>query len=157
SAGTGQTALDALSNSDPDPNSVFTRVFIPLLKSKLPLQDATKQAQSQVVALARTIDHDQQPAYYDEVIGAACLSGDCTPAPPPAGGTPGGATPDSVEVAFWNSIVNSTNPADFQAYLKNYPKGAFVDLANNRLAALGSAGTPPAGSETPAGTGETPA
>ena len=39
----------------------------------------------------------------------------------------------NVEINFWNSIKNSQNPADFQAYLKKYPNGDFVELAKNRL------------------------
>ena len=41
-----------------------------------------------------------------------------------------------VEVVFWQSIVNSTNPADFEAYLRRFPNGVFSELARNRLAAL---------------------
>src|SRR5262249_47867329 len=37
------------------------------------------------------------------------------------------------ELAYWDSIKNSTNPEDFRAYLKKYPSGTFVDLAKNRL------------------------
>ena len=58
------------------------------------------------------------------------------PAPVAAGADSGG-----VEVVFWQSIVNSTNPADFEAYLEQFPNGVFRALAQNRLAALrGSAG-----------------
>ena len=77
SAGAGQSALDRLSDSDPDPNSVFTRVFAPLLRSDDPLQTSVKATQQRAVALARSIHQDQQPAYYDEVIGSACLSRAC--------------------------------------------------------------------------------
>ncbi len=41
-----------------------------------------------------------------------------------------------VEVTFWQSIEDSDNRADFEAYLKRYPDGAFALLAHNRLAAL---------------------
>jgi len=44
----------------------------------------------------------------------------------------GGAT----ELAFWDAVKNSTSADDFQAYLKKYPQGEFVDLANNRLKSL---------------------
>src|SRR5437667_6104346 len=37
------------------------------------------------------------------------------------------------ELAFWQTIKNSTDPEDFNAYLKQYPKGKFVTLAKNRL------------------------
>ena len=38
SAGEGQAALDRLSEADADPNSVFTRTLIPLLRADLPLK-----------------------------------------------------------------------------------------------------------------------
>lgn len=43
------------------------------------------------------------------------------------------------EIAFWETIKTSTDPQDFNAYLKKYPKGHFVDLARNRLNALETA------------------
>ncbi len=134
SASPGQTALDRLSDGDADPNSVFTRVFVPLVSQGLSLQEAVKATQSEVVKLARSVDHDQQPAYIDEMLGATCLSGTCTapgpgPAPEPGGG-------DAVEIAFWTSIAGSSSAADFEAYLSRYPEGAFAVLAQNRLAAL---------------------
>ena len=45
-----------------------------------------------------------------------------------------------VEMVFWQSVVNSTNPADFEAYLTQFPNGAFRVLAQNRLSALGAPG-----------------
>jgi hypothetical protein len=41
--------------------------------------------------------------------------------------------PASIELSFWDSIKNSTNPDDFRAYLTKYPKGQFEALAHNRL------------------------
>jgi adenylate cyclase len=38
-----------------------------------------------------------------------------------------------VEVAFWESIKNSKNPAMFKAYLKKYPEGSFASLARIML------------------------
>ena len=46
-----------------------------------------------------------------------------------------------LEGLFWQSIVNSMNPADFEAYLEQFPNGVFRALAQIRLVALrGSAG-----------------
>jgi hypothetical protein len=58
-----------------------------------------------------------------------------TPAPtaPAAPSAPRG---EAVELAFWTSIANSTNPADFESYLRRFPNGTFVDLARNRLEGL---------------------
>lgn len=70
SAGIGQTALDQLAPADPDPNSVFTRKFRPILETPgLPLVEIAKRTQTEVRALAETIRHPQAPAYYDQVIG----------------------------------------------------------------------------------------
>ena len=41
-----------------------------------------------------------------------------------------------IEKTFWTSIERSTDPADFDAYLKKYPKGSYVALAENRLKVL---------------------
>lgn len=78
SAGEGQTALDRLSVDDPERNGVFTRVFAPMLRADITLQDAIKATQEEVVALAESINEEQTPAYYDEVIGNACLSDTCS-------------------------------------------------------------------------------
>ena len=51
--------------------------------------------------------------------------------PPPASA--------ELEGLFWQSIMNSTNPAEFEAYLSQFPNGVFRTLAQARLAALRSA------------------
>jgi len=40
------------------------------------------------------------------------------------------------EIAFWESVRESKNPAELQAYLDQYPNGRFAVLAKVRLAAL---------------------
>ena len=44
------------------------------------------------------------------------------------------------ENLFWQSVMNSTNPAEFEAYLAQFPNGVFRALAETRLAALGAPG-----------------
>ena len=66
-----------------------------------------------------------------------------------AAGVPAAANTAAVlaqqEMVFWQSIVSSMNAGDFEAYLRQYPAGAFRALATNRLAALrGGAADPPA-------------
>ena len=46
------------------------------------------------------------------------------------------------ETVFWQSIVNSTNRADFEAYLARWPAGVYAPLARGRVAALRSADPP---------------
>jgi hypothetical protein len=40
------------------------------------------------------------------------------------------------EIAFWETVRDSKNAAELQAYIDNYPNGRFVVLAKARLAAL---------------------
>ena len=77
---------------------------------------------------------------------------------PPAVSTaeqqPSPAATSEVEVVFWQSIANSTNPAEFEAYLSQFPNGVFRALAEVRLAALRSAANdPPTAAVRPAGGG----
>jgi class 3 adenylate cyclase len=61
------------------------------------------------------------------------------PAEEPAEEKDGPAPTDedrSVEIVFWESIKDSVQQADYEAYLDHYPHGAFVELARTRLAEL---------------------
>lgn len=48
----------------------------------------------------------------------------------------------AAELLFWETVKDSRDPADVQAYLDKYPRGEYVALARNRLKRLMS-GTPP--------------
>ena len=47
--------------------------------------------------------------------------------------TASGGSEQSMEMAFWQSIQNSSNPEDYKAYLTKYPNGHFAEIARNRL------------------------
>jgi hypothetical protein len=51
----------------------------------------------------------------------------------PAAGAPAPA-PINEDALFWQSIADSKDPADFRAYLKNFPGGRFAELAQRRVA-----------------------
>jgi hypothetical protein len=54
-------------------------------------------------------------------------------APPVAiAGSSNGNTELAMELAFWESIRDSRNPADYRAYLEQYPQGRFASLARLR-------------------------
>jgi hypothetical protein len=75
SAGAGQEALDRLGDDDRHPNSVFTRLFIDLVKQPdLDLIDVAKELQIEVPKLARSVGHEQLPAYYDQIPGRIFLA-----------------------------------------------------------------------------------
>jgi len=63
------------------------------------------------------ISKDSWPADADEEITAALEESE---------------TPE-YELTFWDSIRESDNPAEFEAYLEQYPDGKFVVLASERL------------------------
>ena len=76
---------------------------------------------------------------------AAAVAPAAPPAPPAA--APAGSA--ELEGLFWQSIMNSTNPAEFEAYLAQFPNGVFSALAQARLAALRA---PPAAASGATGT-----
>jgi hypothetical protein len=43
---------------------------------------------------------------------------------------------DEVEIEFWDTIKNSTNPLEYRVYLERYPDGAFAPLALARIDSL---------------------
>src|SRR5215813_1731339 len=83
SAGAKQTALDRLTESDPDPNSVFTRNFLrELATPALTLVQIAKRTQIDVKQLAATVRHEQTPAYYDQIVGDVVFKPGVGDAPP---------------------------------------------------------------------------
>ena len=60
------------------------------------------------------------------------------------------------EIAFWESVRDSKNPAELRAYLQQYPNGTFKALAETRLAALEKAPSvsPPRQAPAPVVAGE---
>lgn len=75
SAGLGQVALDRLSDNDANPNSIFTRSFLPLLEDpENSLVAVAKQTRAKVSMLASSVGGTQFPAYYDEIDGDIFLA-----------------------------------------------------------------------------------
>lgn len=128
SAGAGQEALDRLGSGDSDPNGLFTRVFIKEIKKPgLPADQILKNVRDQVVRLARSVNHEQVPALYDQTIGEFYF------VPKPAGATATAAaaavpvrvqSAGELEQSFWDRIKESSDPADFDDYTKSFPNGA---------------------------------
>lgn len=118
-AGDRQLALDRLGPGDPEPYSVFTRSLLPMLRdSDRPLQDIARDVKDDVRDLAMAINHDQRPAYYDELLGDYCLSGKCVAR----------LSEEDPEMQAWIS-ASSANIVDrcekLADYVATYPEGAF--------------------------------
>ena len=83
-------------------------------------------------------------SFYFQAPAAAPAAAAATPAAPP-----GGLSSDD-ETLFWQTIAQSSNPADFKEYLRQYPNGRFAGLARNRVAAV----APPPPARTGCGTAD---
>jgi Caspase domain len=119
SAGAKQTALDRLDQTDPDPNSVFTRNFVrEVAMPELTLVQIAKRTQIAVKQLAATVRHDQTPAYYDQIVGDVVFK-------PSMGNAP----PIQVLPQVVASSPGTTNPSDRRApVLSEAAKRLIADL-----------------------------
>jgi hypothetical protein len=146
SAGAGQKALDRLSNSDQNPNSVYTRSLLPLIKQEgLRIQDVAIRVRRKVHKLAKRIGHTQRPAYYDEVLGTFYLAGktdkrrdvrvEDTAQDDQDYST---ASRDERDIArAWNAIADTESCAAIDAFLRRYSDGIFAELARAKRAEVG--------------------
>ena len=125
SAGYGQAALDRLSDDDANPNSVFTRSLVPLLKTPgLSHVDVAKRVQQDVDRLARTVSHQQQPAYYDQILGEIVFQPD-TDLPLSRGAA-----------AAWDAVRGMESSAVFQTIIDRFDGTIYADFARARLQEL---------------------
>jgi caspase domain-containing protein/ankyrin repeat protein len=87
------------------------------------------------VAVESTTGRAQTPWEESSLTGDFFFVPSAAPAAKPAAP----AADQTLDLAFWNSIKDSTNPASFEAYLQQFPNGAFSRLARVRLSELGGA------------------
>jgi uncharacterized caspase-like protein len=147
SAGAGQEALDRLGNRDADPNGLFTRVLIKeIRKPGVPANQLLKNVSYQVVQLAKSVNHEQVPALYDQTIGdyyfvpaAAGAVAARAPVAAPSAASAGSVhveSADELEQEYWNRIKDSTDSSDFSDYQKQFPQGAHYGEASLELRRL---------------------
>ena len=94
-------------------------------------------------------DGEQRPHEYGSLLSEHYLGGASGPGTVTVADGLSATVLAQQETVFWQSIVNSTNAADFEAYLRQFPAGTFRALATNRLSAL-RAGTADAPGTRPA-------
>ena len=119
-AGPGKRASDGTGD-----NSPYTAALAEAIRQPgLDLEDVFKRVR---LAVEAATGRAQTP--WEE----SSLKGDFYFIAPTAGAT--SPSPDTaIELAFWNSIKDSDNPAAFQAYLDKFPNGAFAALAHMKAA-----------------------
>jgi hypothetical protein len=87
---------------------------------------------------------ERKVRYFSNAVLAMLLAGGCSlslgqnrpanaPAPTRAASDGGPTSASQVEITFWESVQNSTDPAELQAYLDQYPNGKFSSLAKLRI------------------------
>jgi uncharacterized caspase-like protein len=127
SAGAGESALDQLSIADRDPNSVYTRHLLPLLKTPgMSLTEVAEQVRVLVRQMAETVQHRQTPAYYNQVLGRVCL----------AGGECGTRVAGGEAAEAWDRTKDTTSIPVLDAFIRRFGDTYYGDLARVKLAEL---------------------
>lgn len=138
SAGRNQQALDSVPHAPTQANGLFTHEFVRIMSTPgLDVRTALIKVRDEVEDKAARINHPQRPSLIDDLRGNFYLTIHVTATPDPAmAASVQQMSQGQIERDFWNSIKDSQDRADFEAYLQQYPKGSFVLLARNRLKAL---------------------
>jgi formylglycine-generating enzyme required for sulfatase activity len=148
SAGTGQSALDALSPADNNPNSIYTRTLLPLLREPgLEITDLAKRVRSEVETLASSIQFDQRPAFYHELSGNFFLT---EPSAAPASAAKAPQLGLSEAAQAWSAARDTTNPALLKAYIRQFGGTFYAGLAQARLDELEKSSVPSVVAAAPA-------
>ena len=125
-AAAGTTAADGRGR-----NSPYTAALLAHLEEPLELSALFRRIRARVL---ESTDGQQRPHEYASLLREHYLSG--LSGPPPVAAADGAAARLQQETVFWQSILGSTNPADFEAYLGQFPDGVYRALAANRLTEL---------------------
>jgi uncharacterized caspase-like protein/TPR repeat protein len=135
----GKTAADG--NGE---HGLFTgQLLKTIVKPGLELEDVLKQTAAGVEA----VSGNQQTPWYNSAFHGHFFFSPVTVnmAPPALSGTDA-----QKEILFWDSIKRSSDPADFEDFLKLFPNSQFSSLAQRRIAALRVPPPPPPPAAVPA-------
>lgn len=122
------TAPGKVASDGEGKNGLYTSELLTALQRPgLRVEDVFKQVRARV---SRLSNGTQIPWEASSLIGDFYFNS------APNASTP--ADRRNTEAVFWDSIRNSIDPAEYQAYLATYPKGTFVALAKARILALGA-------------------
>jgi hypothetical protein len=163
SAAPGQTAVDGDGDNSPytaslaramrEPGVELLQVF---RRVRIDVEQATSGRQTPWEEQSLRADFFFVDAADDTAAHETTTAASSDTAPPS-----GSSSNSDIELAFWNSVKDSGNPAILRTYLNRYPNGVFADLAAVMLDVLegddipGNAADAPADAATP-GTGEPP-
>ena len=135
--------LEPVADSGGYGHSVFGRAFLTALRENGEVLEG--QPLFSAIRGPVIVNAEQTPEYSDMRLAGheggdflfvpvnVSLSALTTSASQPAVTT---APSHELELSFWETIKDSANPADFEAYLRKFPSGTFAGLARNRLEAF---------------------
>jgi formylglycine-generating enzyme required for sulfatase activity/uncharacterized caspase-like protein len=137
SAGAGQESLDTLSPTDANPNSIYTRVLLPLLREPgLEITELALRLRGTVEELAATVRHEQRPAFYHELSGNFFLVPK-PKAPAVASIAPAAPAPTTSEAATaWGVTKDTNSQAVLEAFIRQFDGTIYATLARARLEEL---------------------
>jgi uncharacterized caspase-like protein len=144
----GQTALDG----DKGTNSPFTRALVAnITQPGVEIQQAMTKVRAQV---NDETNKNQMPWGHTDLTGSVYLNPASLPADAKvdsarennkadAPATTAAAPASDMELEFWRSVKDSRKVEELNAYVTNYPNGAFKPLALTRIAKLQGGDTSP--------------
>jgi len=138
----GETAADGDGS-----NGVYTGELLKAIATPgLKLEEIFKRT---IDGVARVSSNRQTPwvsssfrgeFYFHPVVAPPRIAVSTTapPTQPPAPASTS-TSPETLELAAWNAVSSSTNPALFEAFLERFPNGIYAGIARARLAELKAA------------------
>jgi formylglycine-generating enzyme required for sulfatase activity len=138
----GNVALDGS-----DGNSPFTKALAQAVRK--PGAGVFEVFNDVGLQVKRMTGGSQQPWVSSSPIDGQFYFAGLPPGTAPIAGTASPPAGVDAEIVFWQSIASSSNPADYQAYLSQYPNGRFAALAKARAQMQQQAVVVPPGSAPP--------
>jgi hypothetical protein len=137
------TQPDAIAHDGEGKNSPFTAALLKYIEEPgLDIELLMRRVREDVIAATqgKQVPWSNSSLVGDKVVlKAAPEASDTEPgtsiAVPPAP-PPDTANAREIELAYWNSVKDSGNPAFLKAYLDTYPKGSFANLARAMIVEL---------------------
>ena len=123
----GEVAADGKGKHSPYTEALLKHIEVPGVEIGLML----RKVREEVIAATK---NKQVPWEYGSLLGEFYFTGPVTiQVQPKADKSDIGSKNDSL---YWESIMNDTDPAAFEEYIKKYPDGEFVELAKRKINAL---------------------
>ena len=130
----GEVAADGKGKHSPYTEALLKNIETPGVEIGLML----RKVREEVIAATK---NKQVPWEYGSLLGEFYFTGPVTiQVQPKADKSTAGSKNDSL---YWESIMNDTDTAAFEEYLKKYPNGEFVEIAKRKIDKLKKSSTKP--------------